>query len=55
MIDFMLQNIGKVDEDKTGWRKQELLSRMKAGYDDAAKYYGWTTDNSIKEVDPIKS
>jgi thiamine kinase-like enzyme len=55
MIDFMLQNIGKVDEDKTGWRKQELLSRMKAGYDDAAKYFGWTTDNSKKEVDPIKS
>jgi len=43
MADFMLQNIAKCDEDETGWRKHECLSRMQAGYDDAAKYYGWTT------------
>lgn len=43
MVDFLLQNVAKIDEDETGWRKKELLSRFRAGYDDAAKYYGWST------------
>lgn len=41
MVDFMIQNIARVDEDKTGLRKKEMLSRARAGYEDAAKYYGW--------------
>lgn len=41
LADFILRNIVKIDEDETGWRKTEMLNRFKAGYDDAAKYYGW--------------
>jgi thiamine kinase-like enzyme len=46
-VDFMMENVVKVDDDKTGWRKKECLSRVKACYDDAAKYYGWTTTEVI--------
>jgi len=41
MVDMMLHMVGKVDEDKTGWRKKELLQRTQALYDDAVKFYGW--------------
>jgi len=52
MADFMLDNICKVDDDETGQRKKEMLSRMKAGYDDAVKYYGW---NSTSEKDKTEA
>jgi nitrate reductase NapAB chaperone NapD len=41
MVDMMLHMVAKVDEDKTGWRKKELLQRTQALYDDAVKFYGW--------------
>jgi len=55
--DFMLATIAKAGEDTTGWRKKEMLERMKAGYDDAAKYYGWTeeADSTTAEVEDVKT
>lgn len=41
VADHILQNIAKSNADETGWRRKECLTRLKAGYDDAAKYYGW--------------
>jgi len=40
MIEAMLTSIAKVDEDETGWRKKEMLERIRAAYDDAMKFSG---------------
>uniref|UniRef100_A0A915K3A9 Uncharacterized protein n=1 Tax=Romanomermis culicivorax TaxID=13658 RepID=A0A915K3A9_ROMCU len=39
MTDFILKFLGKVDQDETGWRRETLLQRFKALYDDCAAYF----------------
>jgi len=52
MVDFMLDNICKAEEDETGERKKEMLARARAGYEDAVKYYGW---NSTADKDKTET
>lgn len=37
VTDVMLTSIVKADEDETGWRRNEMLERVRAIYDDAIK------------------
>lgn len=50
MVDFMLNFIGKIHEDQTGWRKETLLNRVKASYDDCAAYFGSSESKAFLEL-----
>uniref|UniRef100_A0A915I083 CHK kinase-like domain-containing protein n=1 Tax=Romanomermis culicivorax TaxID=13658 RepID=A0A915I083_ROMCU len=50
MVDFMLNFLGKVHEDETGWRKETLLNRVKASYDDCVTYFNSSANIAFLEL-----